>query len=303
MILVISILATTIWGICVIYLIDGFIAENAAILCLALVAYGVALAVEPSHKSWNPLALSVYRAPSSVISNVFFMLTISLTTYVAVKLIYNFIAAFITSRMLRPYSNIIVIDSLLEVLHLLQTEKKHFVDLEQKKLICQILRFVARFVENEILHSIVISDAAVRNELQAKFSGSAAYLRSMQIKVILAKDGTSGELIELISFFIKTIALGFYDLLPVSDFEVTSTSKVRKILATARTFVVAALPFLCLIIVQKAGLPLSSTFISWVVVVALAWAAITLVSAIDPLYKSRLQDVRVLMTAIRGKDE
>jgi hypothetical protein len=124
----------------------------------------------------------------------------------------------------------------------------------------------------------------------------------MQIRVVLAKDGTEGEVRESISSYVRMLAFGFYEELPVSNTEISPKDRVRAVLGFTRTFIVALIPFSCLVLTRQIGLALPADFTAWAVVVTLAWAAITLVSAIDPLYKSRFQDVRDLMTAVRGKD-
>jgi hypothetical protein len=196
----------------------------------------------------------------------------------------------------------LIIESLLEVLHLLTNKRTSFRDLRSKNLICSILRFTANYVEYGILRSISVPDPTIHKALQDKLSGSAAYLREMQIQVILSKDGTEDELSNSISSYIKIVALGFYESLPVGNLGASPRRKIQTLLGFIRISVVALIPFSCVVIARGVGLVISPDFTGWAVVVSLAWAAITLVSAIDPLYRSRLQDVRDLMSAIRGKD-
>jgi hypothetical protein len=84
--------------------------------------------------------------------------------------------------------------------------------------------------------------------------------------------------------------------------EVQPASEIHRLITLARTVIVSIIPLACIIGLRYTDLKLSPGLTGWAVVIALAWAAITLVSAVDPLYKARLGDFRDLISAIRGKD-
>jgi hypothetical protein len=283
-------------------LIQNSFGQSIAILLLAPTAYGIAVAITNSDNHWNQLPTLQALSAHSFIATVLVLLSINAALFWVSDLASTVIPALIIESMQRRHPDTLIIETLLEILQLLSGKNSAFRDLRTKEGICSILRFTANYIENGILRNISVPDPAIRKALQDKLSGSASYLREMQIKVILSKDGTEADLSNSISSYIKMVALGFYESLPVGNLEASPRGKVQRLLGFVRILIVALIPFSCLVIARYAGLVLSSDFTGWAVVVSLAWAAITLVSAIDPLYKSRLQDVRDLMSAIRGKD-
>jgi hypothetical protein len=64
---------------------------------------------------------------------------------------------------------------------------------------------------------------------------------------------------------------------------------------------IALIPIGCLVSAKYAGLGLSGQFADWAIAVALGWAAITLISAIDPMYRAKLNDIRNIVSIVRGK--
>jgi hypothetical protein len=280
-----------------------FANRNAVALFSAIVTYGIFIAIVGSGNNWHEFPVAGSNGLRDFVADLFTALTISIAALRISEIICETFIALITTAIMSRHSNIVVIDSLLEVLAILDSRARSFANLGTKELICGTLQFTANYVENGVIRSLSITDPAVRKALQIKFSSSAAYLRDMQIQVVLAKEGTKDDLTYSISNYVKMIALGFYQSLPVSTLETMLETRKRRLLGFSRTFIVALIPVSCLEIAQHVGLVLSPDFTSWAFVVTLAWAAITLVSAIDPLYKSRLQDVRDFMTAIRGKDK
>jgi hypothetical protein len=109
------------------------------------------------------------------------------------------------------------------------------------------------------------------------------------------------ELRETVAGCITAILRGEYDLLPSSDSApAAKRSMMRHISTSIRAIAVGAIPIGCIVGVRYAGLPLSAEFFNWAIIVAVGWAAITLISIIDPLYKARLADIRDFIAVVRG---
>jgi hypothetical protein len=65
---------------------------------------------------------------------------------------------------------------------------------------------------------------------------------------------------------------------------------------------VAIVPIGCLIGAKLAGLKLSGQLADWAIIVAVAWAAITLISILDPAYKAKIDDIRNIVSIMRGSN-
>ena len=80
-------------------------------------------------------------------------------------------------------------------------------------------------------------------------------------------------------------------------------SKRTALAEVGRNVVVAVIPVACLIGAKFAGVTLSGQLANWAIIVAVAWAAISLIAAFDPAYRAKINDIRSIASIIRGSDE
>ena len=274
-----------------------------ACFLVALVIFGATMVGSHiPHKSWIIIPHASNLNSRSIVIDGFVLFAASVATFGVIAGLSAIAFTFITvpGRMRNP--NIVVIDTLVGVLTQLDKKTSSATDMATKAAICHHLQFAATYLEEGVPRALALPDPGTRQVLQQKLTSSATYLREIQLWVALAKDETQNDTCDAIAHYIDLIAQGKYDLLPNGTLAMSSRSKTSKLATFGRTLAVAVVPFGCLIGARYAGLQLSSEFTGWAVVVTLAWAAITLVSAIDPLYKTRLKDMQDLIATIRGKD-
>jgi hypothetical protein len=188
----------------------------------------------------------------------------------------------------------------LMILLSLATDRTGLSDTKAKVSICKQLQYSASWLRNEFSKSVATSDPRINTILAERFGRSAAYLDEMQLRVVFADEKAMGELRETVARCITTILRGEYDLLPYADSTVAKRRIFWYVTTAIRTVIIGAIPIGCIIGIRYAGLSPSTEFSNWASVVAVGWAAITTISAIDPLYKARLADIRDFIASVRG---
>ena len=214
---------------------------------------------------------------------------------------------FVVSRVITPlrirHPDTVIIGILVDLLYELKLRPSRFSDIDFKRRVCGKIENAASYLQDALPQAAGISDTTLDQALREQLGASARHLQEVQMWVILANDKTFDEVCDVITHYIYAVALGQYNLLPVSNSIEPKSSKVRRSIILIRTFIVALIPIGCIVAVRYAGFSLSPQFTGWAVVVAITWAAITMVSTLDPLYKTRLTDVRDLISSIRGRDD
>lgn len=286
-----------------VYFVDKVVRAMAAMLVTALVVYGIAVAVEGAQNNfWNAVPASPNLTARGIVANELILVSLGIADFMLVGTAFAVVMTVWWTHWKRLYSNVVIVRSLLRVLDLMDKRKSSFGDLATKRSMCRELEIAAEFMQGGVLRSLALPDALVRRTLEQKLTSSAEYLRELQVRIVLAKEGADSDLRESLVVYAQLVLRGLYDSLPAGNIEVPLPGSASKIAAFGRAFLVAVIPFACLVSTRYIGLKLSDDFTGWAVVVTLAWAAITLVSSIDPLYKARLGDVRDLISAIRGKE-
>jgi hypothetical protein len=174
-------------------------------------------------------------------------------------------------------------------------------DVAAKALVCHRLDRIREIIGVQLPRALQLSGPNARPVVQAHFDGVAAFIDQMQVSVALADDSTLPELRESIGFLITALLLGEYAALPVAPVTSPSAaSRLRRLSSVLRTVAAGAVPAACVAGAWLAGVPLPRVILTWAIVVALAWAVITLVSVLDPTYRTRLEDLRELISSVRG---
>jgi heme exporter protein D len=199
------------------------------------------------------------------------------------------------------YPNLTLLGLLIEVFKAL-TQRRAILDFTLKARISNLLEGAARVMKDDIPRAVSLPDPQARSILQERCECAAASLRIMQVSVALAENDTLEELKQAIKLFISAIATGNYSNLPGTSPTPSREMRVNRFVQLGKTTIVALIPFACLVITHYAGLPLSSRFNNWAIVISLLWAALTFVSFLDPLYKSRIEEVQSIIPFI-GKSQ
>lgn len=208
----------------------------------------------------------------------------------------------VVNRMEARSPEIMITYTLINLLHDLRSRPMRFASVRFKAYVCGSLRDVSIYLQYAIPRVMKISDPSVNETVKEQLKRSAMYLREMQLWIVLANEKTLNEVRDVIASYVTAIALGQYDMLPKNASSDRRSNKVRGIVMLIRTFAVAIIPIGCIIGVRYAGLSLSAQFTGWAVIIAITWAAITLIATLDPLYKTRLSDIQSLISLVRGKD-
>jgi hypothetical protein len=161
------------------------------------------------------------------------------------------------------------------------------------------LEYAATLMENDMPQSISLKNDALRGQLQESFASSAAALRGMELRLAFSDDSTMRKIRDEVTDFIYAIATGDYALLPTAP-PLPSPSKARKIGAILKEIFVALIPLTVLTIVRYVGVQVSAGIANWATVVSLIWAIVIIISVLDPRYKSKIADVKDVMSIIRG---
>lgn len=170
-----------------------------------------------------------------------------------------------------------------------------------KKNICRSLQDAASWLQRELYESVATSDTSIDALLKERFDRSAAYFRTMQLRVIFADSKTERELRKAVAECISAVLQGEYDLLPESDPVLRAKrTLIHSVFAFARAIIVGAIPIGCVAGCQYAGLKLSSGFSNWAIIFSICWAAITVISVSDPLYRTKLTEMREFIATVRG---
>ncbi len=270
------------------------------------IVFAVIASVMLSERSTNFWPLISRLSPSDVRDYLAIGFLSFAGTVVTIGLFFIVSAYLVVLTVLSPIrtrrSDIVIIGILIDLLHELELRPSHFSDMHVKRMICGKIESASSYLKNALPRAAGITDPTLDQALREQLGASARYLQEVQMRVILADEKTYDEVRAAITHYIYAIALGQYNLLPVGSSIEPKTSKFHRSVMLIRTFIVALIPLGCIVAVRYAGFSLSSQFTGWAVIVAVTWAAITLISTLDPLYKTRLTDVRDLISSIRGRD-
>jgi hypothetical protein len=277
--------------------------QSLYIFLLALTIFSVTMVVSHApHKPWIEIPNASHHTPNSGIIDDFILLAVAAAALAAVQYLSALSFTLVITPGRKRNSNVVIVDILISILKMLARKTSRSDDISTRAWICSHLQYAANYLEEGVPRALALPDPSMRQTLQEKLTSGAAYLREIQLWIALAKDEAQNDARDAIAHCIELIAQGKYDSIPAGTLARLENSKTSKLVGFGRALVVAVVPFGCLIGIRYAGLKLSSDFTGWAVVISLAWAAITLISAIDPLYKTRLKDMQDLIATIRGKE-
>jgi hypothetical protein len=209
----------------------------------------------------------------------------------------------IRQPMRRRRPDVAAIDLLIDLMVYLARKPLRFENAETKARVCSMLQAASAYIRDALPQVLNISSGNTNDVLREKLAGSANYLYDLQSATVLAQDETVKQLRDALKEYTLIFIRGEYGSLPAVSATPVARGNRRQLVRIARTVVVALVPIACIVAVRYTGVTLSSEFTGWAVVVAIAWAAITVIAFIDPLYKTRLADVGDLISSVRGKSD
>jgi hypothetical protein len=171
-----------------------------------------------------------------------------------------------------------------------------------KAAICDYLEGAAEYLQVKLPSALSLADPFAKSSLQEKCNDSAAYLRKLQVQVVLADDSTLSDLQVIVARYIAIFIESKYGLLPTEASSGFRQTMMQKIIRILKTLLIAIIPIGCLVGIRYAGIKLSGPLNDWVIIVALLWAIVSFISLMDPAYKSRIEDMSNILSAFRRQD-
>jgi hypothetical protein len=163
------------------------------------------------------------------------------------------------------------------------------------------LEYAAILIQIGVPRKFSAPNAITQSILRKKCETAAAAIRELEAKIAFADKGLENNIRESIAVVAASICLGTYDVQPQDDLnQVSHASFIRKIGRASRTAVIGMLPIAVILTFRYADIKLSPQFNNWAIAIAIIWAVVTFVSALDPLYAKRLKDVQSFVSAFRG---
>jgi hypothetical protein len=209
------------------------------------------------------------------------------------------IESIVLGRYERSYANVKVLDDLIKIQRFLADHPTRTSDSMYKKHMSRSLEIAATRVEKNLPRSIALANPFLQEKLQQQFTGAAAALRLMQLRLLLSEESTIVDIRGEVREFIHAIASGNYALMPTMD-PLPKRSRSKMIFSACRDMVIAFTPIAILEASNYAGLKLPSQILSWGTAVCLLWAIITIVSFLDPLYKARIATLQDIASIFRN---
>jgi hypothetical protein len=225
--------------------------------------------------------------------------SIGISALVIIVLIFIFTGSY-NSRTIRRYPEAPMTYCLIRVLRHLEGGGVKRGDAPSKARICADLQLASRFLEVAIPIAVGLPDPAARQRFKDRCHSGAVELRDMQAQIALTDEGTVDNLSQVIVRYISMVTQGKYGLLPPEAPPEIKEAKTSTFARISRNVLVAIIPISCLIGARLADLKIAGQLADWAIIIAVAWAAITLISTLDPAYKAKIDDIRNIVSIMRG---
>lgn len=176
----------------------------------------------------------------------------------------------IASAFARRRPDIVITGTLITLLRNLHRSPQRFDTVHVKGLVCRDLERLALYLQPRA------------------GDGAAGYVRLLQARVTMSEGSIVPELRAAIAHYVAVFTVGNYGLLPTGNAGAAKRKTWAKIYRATKALIVAVIPIGCLIAARAYGIRLSGPLSDAVVVIALLWAAIGLLSVLDPAYRARM---------------
>jgi hypothetical protein len=163
------------------------------------------------------------------------------------------------------------------------------------------LENTANLIEKALPKTLRVREAATQEWAEQRFGEIAFAVRELEKWVMTPRQDTLGELQLQVAQRIVCIAVGNWDGLgrtPVG--RVARAVRVARLKGYLSTMLLAATPFLILLVIQQSSLALSDQFRQFAVAGALLWAAITLLQIFDPMLRDRIAILKDIVGLVPG---
>jgi hypothetical protein len=271
---------------------------SVAIVVYISVPYGLALFLrDPSFRQpWHSV-FHVTPVGSNVRGAAYALLmggTILACIYI-VTLIGSLCEAVINRRMQKTVANVLLLSSLIQVRRSLAEHPTRMNDLDFKSYVNKKLELAAVVMERRMPKAMSVLNPYIQTQLRQDCLQAAAALRLMQLRAMFSDEKTLSSLRDEVTDYIGAVASGDYGMLPTVP-QLPSPGKGRRLFDALRNLVVAIIPFTTFEIVRYLGVKLPAGLENWVTLVTLIWGIITIVSVLDPYYRTKISDLRDIVS-------
>jgi hypothetical protein len=281
-------------------LVQSWSRQRIAKAVVALIGLGVAALISgtASHNPWYSITHHVRSGTNGTIAYVLIVGSVTLLLLVVGDIVSS-VAFFSQVRDdNHKYVTVELIDFLVVALGRLSERPALIRDLTFKADVARDIELAASYLQNRIPKSLLLADASARSEFQSKCTSSALALRAIQVKIAVSGEDSLDDVKRTISTFIIGIASGNYAILPDGNDSARKEHKIEPI-NVAKGLVGAFSPMALLIATRHIGLALSKGASNWAIAIVLLWAAISIASMIDPLYRAKIMEVQSLISTFR----
>jgi hypothetical protein len=210
--------------------------------------------------------------------------------------------AMIMGRHRRRYAYVVLLNLLVQARRALMEPGARMSDPSFKTYLSGIFERAAVKAEGNLGQSMALRNPGLQAEVQAYMRRVAAKLRAMQLQLALSDNDTMDTIRDEVTQFIYALAAGNYALLPAVDPGLVP-ARTRKAAAVVRDLAIAVTPLAALTTSRYLGLAVTPGIWNWAVVFSVAWASVTVIAILDPLYKSKIADIRDIISIIRNNGQ
>lgn len=272
-----------------------------AVMLLTPVAIiGVTLAVDHGsfQRPWDVVPRHDGQVAAAIVAGIALCAAQIAIVAVSMVLIVIIDAAMDTSLAKRR-PDIVVTGTLIRLLRNLHRAPQRFDSVRVKGLVCRDLEQVAVYLQIRLPAALAVPDPLTRENLRLHCDDAATYLRQLQVRVALGDDSTASDLPVIVARYIAIFALSEYGLLPTMAAATFKRAVTARVFRVTKKLLVAVIPIGCVIAARHFGVTLAGPLDDVVVLVALLWAAVNLVSIVDPGYRARIEDMNDLVSIFR----
>jgi hypothetical protein len=173
----------------------------------------------------------------------------------------------------------------------------------KRQLAAQLEQIAVR-LEREIVRELRSGDVETDQWLTRQWREMATATRALKRDVLLSTEGARSHLEEQLVKMFSAATLENWDEFPRAHPKtLTRPEKIRRIREFAAVLARAGLPFLILWLLQQTSLRFDGRELNYARGVAIAWAALTLLALLDPLFDAKISAMTSLTGLFPGRSK
>lgn len=191
-----------------------------------------------------------------------------------------------------------LLDHMFSMVNVASSEQR-FVSVKGKTELLALSERIAAIFETALWREVELSRSTSRNTWRSRCQRCAQRVRSFDLWIISPRNGTREDLLGELSKLITTVSLGHFDDLPDLDTHQPGTrQRLRTFAAGLRIIALGAVPLACIYGAKMLGLDASGVLGGGVVIAAVIWLVLALISVLDNTIAARLLLLKDVAEAI-----